>query len=207
MASPNSFAERQWCIGCSSLDQNKSMSLTFVNVDIAQVFFKLSAPPFEQMKRAGTKVEVCAGEGNLSRALQRCGYQTKAFDVSRLDSYHMTLNGNKILNIAHTSWKYRCYLAQGTLLWQPQPPSNCWLHDGHGSCEYPRNWISSSVTRRWWGIKQGGAWKQHGFKLRWEIWKKDLSFSSHRPVQAGCFWTLATITFLPSAKTDKTKWL
>ena len=48
------------------------------------MFFKLSAPPIEQMNHGGTKVEVCAGEGNLSRALQQCGYKTKAFDVSRL---------------------------------------------------------------------------------------------------------------------------
>ena len=28
------------------------------------------------------KVEICAGDANLSRALQRCGLKTKAFDVS-----------------------------------------------------------------------------------------------------------------------------
>ena len=29
-----------------------------------------------------TQVEVCAGEGNLSRGLQQCGLRTKAFDVT-----------------------------------------------------------------------------------------------------------------------------
>ncbi len=28
-----------------------------------------------------SEVEVCAGTGNLSRAVQRCGFNVKAFDV------------------------------------------------------------------------------------------------------------------------------
>jgi hypothetical protein len=37
---------------------------------------------FDHLTIKQPQVEVCAGEGNLSRALQQCGYRTKAFDAT-----------------------------------------------------------------------------------------------------------------------------
>ena len=43
----------------------------------------------------GSKVEVCAGEGNLSRSLQRCGYSVKAFDATWI--YNLTFTWHAVV--------------------------------------------------------------------------------------------------------------
>lgn len=51
------------------------------------------------------EVEVCAGEGNLSRALSDCGYRVKAFDAARYWYYGSAIyNMNwfqRLISIAH----------------------------------------------------------------------------------------------------------